>query len=254
MAELGISSLTVFFPAYNDAPSLPGLIGRTFETVSQLTDDFEVVVVNDGSYDNTVQVLGELRSRWGSRLPQVRHNVNQGYGGAVRSGFGAATKDWVFYTDGDGQYDVTELPRLVEALRPGIGLVNGYKTTRCDVFYRRWIGTVYLWGVRKLFHVRIRDVDCDFRLVRRSIMDGITLECTSGPICVELVRKIQDTGCGIVELPVRHLPRLHGRSQFFRPINLVKSLWQLGVLYIRLLTYKPKKVEASEMVCHSDSH
>lgn len=252
MAELGISSLTVFFPAYNDAPSLPGLIGRTFETASRLTEDFEVIVVNDGSFDDTDQVLADLRARWGPRLRVVRHEVNQGYGGAVRSGFRAATKDWVFYTDGDGQYDVTELPRLVEALGPGIGLVNGYKIARSDVFYRRVIGAAYLWSVRRLFHIRIRDVDCDFRVVKRSLMDGITLESSSGPVCVELVRKLQDTGCGIVEIPVRHLPRLHGHSQFFRPVNLVKSLWQLGALYIKLLTYKPKKVEAAGMACHID--
>ena len=252
MAKLGISSLTVFFPAYNDAPSLPGLIGQTFEIAGRLTEDFEVIVVNDGSFDNTDQVLAELGARWGPRLRVVRHPVNQGYGGAVRSGFRAATKDWIFYTDGDPQYDVTELPKLVEALGPGIGLVNGYKISRSDVFYRRAIGAVYLRAVRRLFHLRIRDVDCDFRLIRRSLMDGITLECSSGPICVELVRKLQDTGCGIVEIPVRHLPRLHGRSQFFRPINLILSVWQLIALYFRLLGYKPKKVEAPEAVCHID--
>jgi len=250
MAELEISSLTVFFPAYNDAPSLPGLIGRTFEVAGRLTEDFEVIVVNDGSFDQTDQVLTDLQGRWGPRLRVVRHPVNQGYGGAVRSGFRAATKAWVFYTDGDGQYDVTELRHLAAALGPGIGLVNGYKTSRSDVFYRRWIGGAYEWSVRRLFHIRIRDVDCDFRLVQRSLMDAITLECTNGPVCVELVRKIQDTGCGIVEIPVRHLPRLHGRSQFFRPRNLAKSLWQLAALYVRLLSYKPKKVATPEMVCH----
>ena len=206
-------------------------------------------MVNDGSWDNTDEVVRESQARFGARLRTERHAVNQGYGGAVRSGFRTATKDWIFYTDGDAQYDVTELPRLVAALEPGVGLVNGYKTSRCDVFYRRWIGVVYLWTVRRLFHLRIRDVDCDFRLVRRSLMDGITLESTSGPVCVELVRKLQDTGCGVREVPVTHLPRLHGRSQFFRPLNLVKSVWQLGVLYFRLLGYKPKKVEAAEMVC-----
>jgi glycosyltransferase involved in cell wall biosynthesis len=248
----GIRSLTVFFPAYNDAPSLPGLISRTFETVQRLTEDFEVVVVNDGSYDNTAEVLAGLQARFGSRLRVVTHQVNQGYGGAVRSGFAAASKEWVFYTDGDGQYDVTELPRLGEALRPGIGLVNGYKTTRSDIFFRRWIGAGYLWTVRRLFHLRIRDVDCDFRLLKRSLLEGITLESTSGPICVELVRKLQDTGTGILEIPVRHLPRLHGRSQFFRPWNLIKSVWQLGVLYWKLLGYKPKKAEVPEAVCHVD--
>ncbi len=246
MDERGITSLSVFFPAYNDAPSLPQLVGQAFETAARLTEDFEVIVVNDGSWDNTDEVLAELQRKLGPRLRVVRHAVNRGYGGAVRSGFEAAAKDWIFYTDGDGQYDVTELPRLVEALAPGVGLVNGYKISRSDVFYRRWIGAGYLWTVRRLFQIRIRDVDCDFRLVRRSVMDGIELESTSGPVCVELVRKIQDTGCGVVEIPVRHLPRLHGRSQFFRPWNLVKSLWQLGLLYIKLWSYEPRRVTVPE--------
>ncbi len=247
MAKRGISGLTVFFPTYNDAPTLPRLVEQTFATAAGVTEDLEVVVVDDGSQDHTEQVLAELSERFGPRLRVVRHAVNQGYGGAVRSGFRAATKDYVFYTDGDGQYDITELPRLVDALRPGIGLVNGYKISRSDVFYRVWIGKTYLWSVRRLFRLSIRDVDCDFRLVKRSLLDRITLESTSGTICVELVRKLQDTGCGIVEVPVRHLPRLHGKSQFFRPMNLVHSVWQLIALYFKLL--HSKKCTAPQVAC-----
>jgi len=245
MAKTGISSLSVFFPAYNDAPSLPGLVEKTFAVLGGLAEDYEVIVVNDGSRDNTDQVLEELSARFGARLRVVRHAVNRGYGGAVRSGFDAAVKEWVFYTDGDAQYDMTELPRLVEALGPGVGLVNGYKTSRSDVFYRRLIGKVYLWSVRRLFGLRVRDVDCDFRLVKRSLLEGITLESTSGTICVELVRKLQDSGCGVVEIPVRHLPRLHGRSQFFRPMSLIRSLWQLTVLWVQVFVLR-KWVPASK--------
>jgi len=239
MDRPGLESLTIFFPAYNDAPSLPALVEQAFAVAARVSNDFEVVVVNDGSQDDTDQVLERLAARYGPRLRVVRHAVNRGYGGAVRSGFDAAAKEFVFYTDGDGQYDVGELPKLVDAMRPGVGLVNGYKISRSDVFYRVWIGKTYLWTVRRLFRLKIRDVDCDFRLLRRSLMEGIDLECTSGPICVELVRKLQDTGWGVVEVPVRHLPRLHGRSQFFRPWNLVRSVWELGELYLRFLGRKP---------------
>ncbi len=243
----GLPSLTVFFPAYNDAPSIPELLRQAFTIAAGLAEDFEVIVVNDGSYDDTDRVLAALSAELGPRLRVVRHEVNQGYGAAVRSGFRAAAKDWVFYTDGDGQYDLTELPKLVDALRSGVGLVNGYKTSRSDVFYRVLIGKTYLWTVRRLFRLKIRDVDCDFRLVKRSLLEAFTLDSTSGTICVELVRKLQDTGCGIVEIPVRHLPRLHGRSQFFRPWNLLKSLWQLAALYLRLLPYR--KSEARQVAC-----
>ena len=250
MAKPGISSISVFFPAYNDAPSLPKLVAETFVAAERLTEDFEVIVVNDGSEDDTNTMLAELGVQFGPRLKVVRHAINQGYGAAVRSGFSAASKEYVFYTDADGQYDVTELPKLVEALKPGVGLVNGYKVSRCDVFYRIWIGNIYLWTVKRLFRLKIRDVDCDFRLVKRSFLSGITLDSTSGTVCVELARKLQDTGCEIVEVPVKHLPRLYGRSQFFRPMNLVRSLWQLGVLYVRLLSYKRR--EATEIACNAE--
>ncbi|HYM09111.1 MAG TPA: glycosyltransferase family 2 protein [Bryobacterales bacterium] len=251
MAQTGLGSLSVFFPAYNDAPSLPGLVERAFAVAGRLAEDFEVIVVNDGSRDETDRVLAELAARFGPRLRVVRHAANLGYGAAVRSGFHAAAKNYVFYTDGDGQYDVGELPLLAEALGPGVGLVNGYKISRSDVFYRVLIGKAYLWTVRRLFHLAVRDVDCDFRLVKRSLLNAGALESTSGTICVELVRKLQDTGCGVVEVPVHHLPRLHGRSQFFRPLNLIQSVWQLIGLYFRLQNSRER--EAAQMPYPTES-
>ncbi|MBI4877375.1 MAG: glycosyltransferase family 2 protein [Acidobacteria bacterium] len=227
-------SLSVFFPAYNDAPSLAGLIGKTFETLERLVADFEVIVVNDGSQDNTGEVLEQLRERHGPRLRVVTHEVNRGYGGALRSGFAAATKDLVFYTDGDGQYDVGELPKLLERMSDDVGLVNGYKLERNDPRHRIWIGNTYNRFARFLFRIRIRDIDCDFRLIRRRVLDEIRLFSTSGTICVELVRKLELSRCRVEEVGVHHYPRLHGRSQFFRVRSLLKTLYQLAKLYVSL--------------------
>jgi hypothetical protein len=120
-------------------------------------------------------------------------------------------------------------------MSPGVGLVNGYKVSRSDPWYRVALGAAYLFVVRHLFWLKITDVDCDFRLIRRSVLQGIDLTTDSGAICVELVRKIQDTGCGIVQVPVRHLPRLHGSSQFFRLGNLVRMVGDVARLFfIRL--------------------
>ena len=168
-------SLSVFFPAYNDAPSLPALIDNTFAVLAPRFEDFEVIVVNDGSFDNTGEVLEQLRQKYGPRMRVVTHPENRGYGGALRSGFAAATKDAVFYTDGDGQYDVRELPKLLELMAPGVGLVNGYKMERNDPWHRIWIGSIYNRFARFLFGIRIRDVDCDFRLIRRNLLDDIQL-------------------------------------------------------------------------------
>ena len=228
-------SLSVFFPAYNDAPSLPGLVRKTFATLEQHVADYEVIVVDDGSHDRTGEVLEELCRECSPWLRVVTHTHNRGYGGALRSGFAAAQKEFVFYTDGDGQYDVGELPRLLELAGPATGLVNGYKLERHDPRHRVWIGSVYNFCARLLFRIRIRDIDCDYRLIRRALLDEIHLTSTSGTICVELVRKLELSGCQVMEVGVHHYPRLHGRSQFFRIRSLVVTLLQLVRLWVRLV-------------------
>ncbi len=228
-------SLSVFFPAYNDALSIPGLVARAFEVLERHVEDYEVIVVNDGSQDDTAEVLAGLERRYAPKLRVVTHAVNQGYGGALRSGFAAATKEFVFYTDGDGQYDVSELPALLKAMRSDVGLVNGYKLERSDPRHRVWIGSTYNCFARMLFAVGIRDIDCDYRLIRRELLEDMPLTSTSGTICVELVRKLELSGCGVVEVGVHHYPRLHGRSQFFRVRSLLTTFTQLAALWLRLV-------------------
>jgi len=230
-----VPSLSVFFPAYNDAPSLPKLLEKTFKALRGRVADYEVIVVNDGSFDNTAAVLEEQRRIYGACLRIVTHQKNRGYGGALRSGFQAATKDWVFYTDGDSQYDVSELPRLLELAGNGTGLVNGYKLERHDPAHRIWIGRTYNFCARLLFGIRIRDIDCDYRLIRRDLLDQIQLTSTSGTICVELVRKLEMTGCAVVEVGVHHYPRLYGKSQFFRLRSLATTFYELVRLWVRVV-------------------
>lgn len=225
----------MFFPAYNDAPSLPGLIESTFQVLEHCTADYEVIVVNDGSWDDTGDVLARLAERFGPRMQIVTHAKNLGYGQALRSGFAAATKDLVFYTDGDGQYDIGELPNLLAEMRGTVGLVNGYKLERNDPWHRIWIGNLYNAFARAMFGIRIRDVDCDFRLIRRDLLEAIQLSSTSGTICVELVRNLELTECGVVEVGVHHHPRLHGRSQFFRVKSLAVTFAQLARMWFRLV-------------------
>jgi glycosyltransferase involved in cell wall biosynthesis len=231
----GFPSLSVFFPAYNDAPSLPGLLAKTFAALEAHVVDYEVIVVNDGSCDDTAAVLEQLRSQYSPHLRVVTHPRNRGYGGALRSGFEAATKEFVFYTDGDSQYDVSELPRLLELVGPNTGLVNGYKLERHDPAHRVWIGKAYNFCARLLFRIRIRDIDCDYRLIRRALLERIHLTSTSGTICVELVRKLEMTGCGVVETGVRHYPRLYGKSQFFRVRSLATTFYELARLWVRVV-------------------
>jgi len=234
-AQKKFASLSVFFPAYNDAPSLPDLLSKTFRVLQEQVADFEVIVIDDGSRDKTAEVLEQLEKAHRPWLRVVTHAENRGYGGALRSGFGAATKEWVFYTDGDGQYDPGELPRLLEATGPSTGMVNGYKLERHDPAHRIWIGMIYNFCARLLFRIRIRDIDCDYRLIRRALLDEIRLNSTSGTICVELVRKVELSGWEVLEVGVHHYPRRYGRSQFFRVRSLATTLFQLVRLWLRLV-------------------
>lgn len=243
MGDPRTGSISVFFPAYNDAPSLPSLVSDAFEVLKNYGCDYELIVINDGSTDNTGEVLAKLQHANAGRMRVVTHETNRGYGGALRSGFSAATKELVFYTDGDAQYDVRELPKLLAEMTPDVGLVNGYKLERNDPSHRIWIGRVYNFVARTLFRIRIRDIDCDFRLIRKSLLDDIQLSSTSGTVCVELVRKLESSPYRVVEVGVHHYPRQHGRSQFFRVRSLLTTLYQLIWLYADGLGGWPRYVD-----------
>ena len=169
----------------------------------------------------------------------VRHEANRGYGGALMSGFAAATSEWVFYTDGDAQYDATELIRCIDVVRPDVDIVQGFKLGRGDSWYRKLIGRTYHHVVRVLFRLRVRDTDCDFRLIRRSLLDRVELTSTSGVICVEMMRKFQVAGARFAEVGVSHYERPHGRSQFFRLPAIARSARQLVELWWVLVVRGP---------------
>jgi glycosyltransferase involved in cell wall biosynthesis len=227
--------LSVFFPAYNDSGTIASLVITALQTARRLTDDFEVIIVNDGSADATSEIAEEL-ARTYPEVKVVHHERNRGYGGALRSGFAASTRDLIFYTDGDAQYDPAEMEVLWEAFNESVDLVNGYKISRSDPLHRIIIGRVYHHTVRILFGLKVRDVDCDFRLMRRSIFERVQLEKNSGVICLELMKKVQDAGFRIGEVPVHHYHRAYGRSQFFNFRRLFKTgvdvmkLWYLLVV------------------------
>jgi glycosyltransferase involved in cell wall biosynthesis len=223
------AGLSVFFPAYNDSGTIASMVIRAVQAASELTPDYEVIVVNDGSADATAQIADEL-ARTYPRVRVVHHPKNRGYGGALQSGFRSATKELIFYTDGDAQYDPAELEDLWARLTPEADMVNGYKISRSDPWHRIVIGRVYHHIVSLMFGLTVRDVDCDFRLMRRRIFERINLEKTSGVICLEMMKKIEDAGFRIVEVPVHHYHRAFGKSQFFNFPRIAKT----GVDVLRL--------------------
>ena len=199
--------LSVFFPAYNDSGTIASLVIAAVQTARRLTSDFEVLVINDGSADATAAVADELARLY----PQVRvvhHPKNRGYGGALRSGFANATKEVIFYTDGDAQYDPREMALLWERFGDDVDLVNGYKISRSDPLHRILIGrTLPSHGEAA---VRPEGARRGLRLPHAAPVRSSTasaLEKSSGVICLEMMTKIQEAGFRIAEVPVHHYHR-----------------------------------------------
>jgi glycosyltransferase involved in cell wall biosynthesis len=228
------SGLSVFFPAYNDAGTIASMVIGAVQAARRITSDFEVIVVNDGSADGTARILEELAAVF-PEVHVVTHPANRGYGAALRSGFASAGKEFIFYTDGDAQYDPMELERLWPHMTDSVDLVNGYKISRSDPLHRIVIGRLYHHIVTLLFGLRVRDVDCDFRLMRRSIFERVQLTKDSGVICLEMMKKIQDAGFRIAEAPVHHYHRAYGKSQFFNFRRVARTGIDVMKLWLTLV-------------------
>ncbi len=216
------NSLSIFMPFYNDAGTVKRMITEAYLYGGKLTADLEVIAVNDGSQDNTLKELRKMRREFPS-LKIVFHKKNRGYGGALQSGINNTTKSWVFYTDGDAQYHFDEMEKLW-LLRKGFDVVNGYKLYRSDNIIRRVIGSMYSSTIKRIFKTPIKDVDCDYRLIKGDILRSLGLKCTSGAITVELVKKLFMKTTKFTEIGVNHYPREYGHSTFFTPVNILRTV------------------------------
>lgn len=231
-------SVSIFYPFYRDWGTMGSMVLLTINVVERLGVDYDISIVNDGSYGPQDSVVLE---EIGKRFPEVMvvtHPENRGYGRALRSGFACATREWVFYTDGDAQYDVTELAILLEHAGPDVDVVQGYKIARGDRWHRIILGRIYHYVVKFLFGLKIRDTDCDFRLIRRSVFDQIELTSDTGMICVEMMYRFHQLGLRFVEVPVHHYTRAHGKSQFFNFRRLFATLVSLGRFWLKERVFK----------------
>lgn len=226
--------LSVFFPCYNDSKTIGSLVEDAIHVLKKLTNNYEVIVIDDGSTDTSRSILKELLKKY-AQLKVVFHEKNIGYGGAIQSGFKKAQGKYIFYTDGDGQYDVKEITNLVGKLKENVTFVNGIKINRSDPFYRIIIGKVYNYIVRLFFFLPVADINCDFRLIKSNLLKNKHLQSRNGAIGVELVKIAQKNGAVFAETPVSHYPRRFGRSQFFRPKQIFKTFYELIFLWIQLM-------------------
>ncbi len=203
-------SITIFFPCYNEEQNVARVAGEALQTARQISDDFEIIIVDDGSKDRT----GEIADRLAEQNPEIRvihHEVNKGYGAALQSGFKNALKELVFYTDGDGQFKIEEIKKLLPMIEK-YDIVSGFRIKRQDTLMRKV--NAYLWGtlVNALFKIKVSDVDSAFKLYRRKIFDEITLSSQGALIDTEILAKAMVKGYTITEVGVNHHPRIAGKQ------------------------------------------
>src|SRR3954451_9471196 len=225
-----VASISAVFPCYNDETTIGGLVDDVHDALAPLVPQLEVIVVNDGSADGSRATLDALADDrpW---LRGIHHETNGGYCKALLSAFAAAKHEWIFYTDGDAQYDASEAALLVPLATDEIDVAQGYKIGRGDSWYRKLIGRAYHHVVKLLFGLKVRDTDCDFRMFRRQLIVERPLTSTTGVICVEMMRSFDRAGARFVEIPVHHYFRPFGNSQFFRLPAIARSAFQLLELW-----------------------
>ena len=206
-----VPSLTVFFPAFNEEDIIEKTVTDALSACAPLADDLEVVVVDDGSADQTPAIV-ERMSAADPRVRLIKHDRNRGYGAALRTGFAEARKDLVFFSDADGQFDLHELPGSLAMLSQA-PVVVGFRIKRNDPPHRLFIAKTYKLIVRLMFGLPVRDIDCAFKLFRRQVFDGLTLESNGAFISSELLIKLSRRGVPIAERGVHHYPRTTGYSK-----------------------------------------
>jgi len=225
-------SISVFFPCYNEQGNVAKTVKQAVLILEKLGADFEVIIVDDGSSDKTGQIADEIANN-DERIKVVHHPVNLGYGEALKSGFKAATKELVFYTDGDGQFDISEMPQLLP-LMSQFDIVSCFRLNRQDSLLRKINGWFWTQLVCLLFKMRVRDIDCAFKLYKREIFDNIELSSTGALIDAEILARAVRKGYRITQEGVHHYPRTVGSQTGANLRVIFRAFKELFQLYKRI--------------------
>lgn len=224
--------ITAFFPAHNEEANIGELAKKTSKVLSELCEEYEIIVVNDGSKDKTKEVVENLMKE-DKHIRLINHEVNKGYGAALKSGFYNAKYEWIFFTDGDGQFDVSEIKKLID-LSKDCDIATGYRIKRQDPIHRKI--NAFAWGtlVKLLFGFKVKDVDCAFKLIKKEIIDKIQLEADGAMISTELLAKANKLGYRIKEVGVNHYPRKAGKQTGAKLKVILRAFKELFKLYGKL--------------------
>jgi glycosyltransferase involved in cell wall biosynthesis len=229
-------SISVFFPCYNEQDNVARTVENALAVLRKLDADFEVIIVDDGSSDETARIADRLAARQ-SAVKVVHHPTNLGYGAALQSGFNAATKQLIFYTDGDGQFDIAEMPPLLP-LMDQYDIVSCYRLNRRDSIIRKINAWCWTKLVCLLFGLKIRDIDCAFKLYKSEIFKDMKLQSTGALIDAEILARAARKGYTITQNPVHHYPRTAGRQTGANLRVILRAFKELFRLYGRIRSEK----------------
>ncbi|MHC4758392.1 MAG: glycosyltransferase family 2 protein [Planctomycetota bacterium] len=238
-------SITVFFPCYNEEDNVEATVSKAVVTLENINADYEILIVNDGSSDSTDSIADKLASQ-NSKIKAIHHPTNLGYGAALQSGFKGATKELVFYTDGDGQFDISEMPGLLDQVKE-YDIVSCFRINRQDNIIRRINGYCWTKLVCILFRLKVRDIDCAFKLYKTKIFDNIKL-CSSGALIdAEILARAAGKGYTIGQKGVHHLPRIAGEQTGAKISVIFKAFIELFQLY-RTIKKEQKQCNADDLI------
>jgi glycosyltransferase involved in cell wall biosynthesis len=242
--------LSYFFPAHNEEANVAGLVAEALATLPILADEFEIIVVDDGSKDSTGRIADELAAANPELVRVVHHPTNQGYGAALRSGFRAARHDHVAYTDGDRQFQVTDVGRLIDRMaepdRPDA--VAGFRIKRADPLVRTVYARLYRLANRIFFGLRVRDVDCACKLFRREALEGVAVESGGAFFSAELLIKLQAAGRSVAEVGVPHYARTAGSPTGAKPAVVFRAVRDFWLLRLRMWANKDRALKRGEVI------
>lgn len=228
----GFRSISIIFPAYNEEENIVEVVEQARDVISKLFNDFEIIVVNDGSHDSTGTIIDDMKQREPSLLP-VHHEQNRGYGATLRSGIEAASKELVFFTDSDLQFDIAEIRHLLKWIGEH-DIVAGYRADRADPAHRRFNAWGWNMLVRLFLGLKIKDIDCAFKLFRRCVFDDIRLESVGAMINTEILVLARWQEKRIKEVPVRHFPRVAGEQSGANIRVVLKAFRELVTMRSKL--------------------
>jgi glycosyltransferase involved in cell wall biosynthesis len=232
-----VRDISVIFPAFNEEANIRCTIEKTIKVLPKIATRWEIIVVNDGSNDGTALICDQLKARY-PEVKVIHHQQNRGYGAALKSGIMSANYDLVFFSDSDGQFDFNELQQLI-CWSEDFDIIAGYRAKRQDPFYRRLNALGWNVLVRLVLGIKIRDIDCAFKLFRRSVFDHIQIRCVGAMVNTEILAQATRLGMRIHQVKVNHFPRHYGKQSGANVHVIIKAFRELCRLWQKLRHVAP---------------